>query len=217
MSCSQCQGLDEVFDEKYVRKELARYRAKGAVKTTRMLSKALAEAGVSGLELLDIGGGLGALQHELLASGARRSTHVEAAYAYYRAAKEEAQRRSLEERISLRLGNFVDLAQDLEPADVVTLDRVICCYPEMERMVGLSAERARRLVGLVYPRDNWWVRLELTVSNLWMRLRKSPYRGYVHPTREVEAILTKHGFVRQFFQRTINWQIVVWRNDGISS
>jgi len=71
MSCSQCQGINEVFGEDYVGRQLRRYREKGADKTTRMLSDALASEGVSGLELLDIGGGLGAVQPDLLAAGRR--------------------------------------------------------------------------------------------------------------------------------------------------
>ena len=214
MSCSQCQGIDEVFGDEYVGRQLRRYREKGADKTTRMLSEALAGEGVSGLELLDIGGGLGAVQHDLLAAGASRATDVEASHAYYRAAKEEAQRRGLADRVSYRLGNFIDLAQDIEAADVVTLDRVICCYPEMEKLVRLSAERARKLYGLVYPRDTWWIRIGIAVSNLWMRIRGSPFRGYVHPTRAVEAILEGKGFKPVSQRQTALWQVVVWRNNG---
>ena len=45
------------------------------------------------------------------------------------------------------------MSDEIEAADVVTLDRVICCYPDMEALVGRSAERALRLYGLVHPRD----------------------------------------------------------------
>jgi magnesium-protoporphyrin O-methyltransferase len=214
MSCSQCQGIDEVFGENFVRRELRRYRKKGAERTTRLLSEALRQEGVEGLEVLDIGGGLGAVQHALLAAGASRATDVEASHAYFQAAQEEARRRGLEQQVSFQLGNFVDLAQDVEAADVVTLDRVICCYPEMERMVKLSAERARQLYGLVYPRDTWWTRLGVAVSNLWMRVRGNPYRGYVHPTRAVKAILKGHGFEPRYDQHTAIWQISVWRRNA---
>ncbi len=211
MSCSQCQGIEEVFGANYVEKELLRYREKGAVRTTRLLCEALAREGVAGLELLDIGGGLGAVQHALLAEGAARAVDVEASSAYYQAAKEEAERRGLAERVKFQRGNFIDLAEQVEPADIVTLDRVICCYPEMERMVGLSAERARRLYGLVYPRFTWWTRLAILMENLWERMRGSAYRAYLHPTRAVEAILKEKGFEKHFSQETAAWQIVIWR------
>lgn len=214
MSCGQCQGINEIFGEKFVGRELRRYRKKGAERTTQLLTEALQQEGVEGLEVLDIGGGLGAVQHALLAAGASRATDVEASHAYFRAAKEEAQRRGLAERVSFRLGNFVDLAREIEAADVVTLDRVICCYPEMERMVKLSVERARQLYGLVYPRDTWWTRLAVAAGNLWMRVRGSPYRGYVHPTRAVEAILIGNGFEPGFEEHTAVWQVSVWRRNA---
>lgn len=217
MSCSQCQGIEEVFGEKYVSRELRRYRKKGADRTTQLLTEALQREGVAGLEVLDIGGGLGAVQHALLAAGASRATDVEASHAYFRAAKEEAQRRGLAQRVSFRLGNFVDLARDIEAADVVTLDRVICCYPEMARMVKLSVERARQLYGLVYPRDTWWTRLAVWLENLRERVRGSSYRGFVHPNRAVEAILEEHGFVKHFSQETAVWQIAVWRNHAATT
>jgi hypothetical protein len=67
MTCSQCQGIEDLFSEEYVAGELKRYRRRGPDKTTRILIEALKKDGVEGETLLDIGGGLGAIQHELLA------------------------------------------------------------------------------------------------------------------------------------------------------
>lgn len=39
-----------------------------------------------------------------------------------------------------RYGDFVSLAPDLETADLVTLDRVVCCYPELEPLVYLGGQ-----------------------------------------------------------------------------
>ena len=89
---------------------------------------------------------MGAVQHELINAGVQQVTSVEASSAYLNAAKEEAQRRRLADHVSYYHGNFADLASDIAPADIVTLDRVICCYHDMEKLVGLSAARARKLV-----------------------------------------------------------------------
>ena len=95
MNCCQCQGIEELFSQEYVAKELSRYRSKGPDRTTRILTEAITELGVEGLTLLDIGGGVGAIQYELLASGVDQATNVEASTAYIEAAREEAQRRRL--------------------------------------------------------------------------------------------------------------------------
>jgi predicted TPR repeat methyltransferase len=211
MNCCQCLGIEELFSQKYVTKELSRYRAKGPDKTTRMLTEAIKKEGaVDGLTLLDIGGGVGAVQHELINAGVQQVTSVEASSAYLNAAKEEAQRRRLADRVSYHHGNFADLASDIAPADIVTLDRVICCYHDMEKLVGLSAERARKFYGLVYPRDAWWVKIGLAIENFSFRLRRSYYRTYSHPTNAVESLVNSSGLKRRSYRQTLVWQVVVY-------
>jgi hypothetical protein len=117
--------------------------------------------------LLDIGGGVGVIQYELLAAGLDHDTYVEASTAYFNAARTEAQQRGYSEQVSYHRGSFVELAQEIAPADIVTLDRVICCYPDMQKLVGLSAVLARKWYGLVYPRDTWWTRIGLMVRNFF--------------------------------------------------
>lgn len=78
MNCCQCEGIEAFFDDKTAARELKRYRKKGADKTTRILIEALQTEDVSGKTLLDIGGGIGAIQHELMSSGAATVTNVDA-------------------------------------------------------------------------------------------------------------------------------------------
>lgn len=210
MNCCQCQGIEQLFSQGYVTGELTRYRTKGPDKTTRMLSEAIAAEGVEGYSLLDIGGGLGAVQHELFSSGVKSAIAVEASSAYLSAAKDEIQRRGLADRVSFYFGNFVDLVEDIAPADIVTLDRVICCYPDMEQLVGLSARQARKLYGLVYPRDVWWMRIVMALENIYYRLRRNPYRAFIHPTKAVESVLGKHGLKRRSHRQTLAWQVSIY-------
>jgi SAM-dependent methyltransferase len=210
MNCCQCQGIEEVFSQRYVTRELSRYRLKGPIKTSRMLVEAIKEEGVHGMTLLDIGGGVGAIQHELLEAGVKDAVDVDASSAYIQAAKSEAQRRGLSERVRYHFGNFVDLAADIEPADIVTLDRVICCYNDMEKLVGLSAARAGKIYGVVYPRDAWWVKIGLALGNLILRLQHSPYRAFSHSTKAVEALVSNLGLKRSSYRRTLIWQVAVY-------
>jgi len=210
MNCSQCQGIEELFSQQYVTNELSRYRAKGPDKTTRMLTEAIKQEGVDGLTLLDIGGGLGAIQYELLGAGVQDATSVDASTAYLTVARAEAQRQGYADRVTYHHGNFVDLATEIAPADIVTLDRVICCYHDMEKLVSLSAARARKLYGLVYPRVAWWMKIALALENFFFRLRRSPYRTFLHPNEAVEAILVSNGLQRLFYHQTLVWQVVVY-------
>lgn len=126
MNCCQCEGIACHFDTERAQDDLRTYREQGPDTTTRMLVDALVSEGVAGMRLLDIGGGVGAIQHELLDAGADQAMAVEASAAYLDAAREETARRGREDRIEYRHGNIVDLAahqNGVPPADIVTLSR----------------------------------------------------------------------------------------------
>jgi magnesium-protoporphyrin O-methyltransferase len=123
----------------------------------------------------------------------------------------EAERQGHADRVRHLQGNFVDLAAEIPPADIVTLDRVICCYHDMEQMVNLSAQKARRLYGLVYPRDKWWVKIVVLIYyNVRHWIQRNPFRNYVHPTEAVEAVVRKNGLERTFVREMGPWQVVVF-------
>ena len=130
MSCAQCEGIEAKFDERTIRKKLRRYRHRGPDRTTRMLiddlRRALDDAGASGVTLLDIGAGIGAIHHDLLTDRVARAVHVDASSASLRLAREETARRGHAERVEFVPGDFVAMAGAVHAADVVTLDRVIC-------------------------------------------------------------------------------------------
>ena len=208
---SCCQGIDSMFGERTAARDLERYRRRGPSGPTRRLLAELRAYEIDGASVLDIGGGIGAIQHELLAAGARQATSVEASAAYLRAARQETERRGHGEQITYHQGDFVALADLIEPADVVTLDRVICCYPDLEALVGRSADRARRLYGLVHPRDSWWARLACSLANLGCRVTRKPFRAYVHPVAAVDIAASGRGLLlRRRAGVGPIWQVAVY-------
>ena len=210
MTCCQCEGIEKFFGAKEANRRLRRYRNKGPLKTTRILLEVIKAHGVEGMRLLDIGGGVGAIQHELLSAGLARATDVDASSAYIEAAKEEAQRREQADRIHFRYGNFVDLSSEIETVDIVTLDRVICCYHDMGALVKLSSARARRLYGLVFPRDNWFVKIGAMFGNFILWISRNPFRTFVHPTEAVDSVVRSNGLERRFHRKTALWQVAVY-------
>lgn len=211
MDCCQCQGIETKFDQKYVAKKLKEYRKKGPKKTTWQLIEALRAEGIDGMTLLDIGGGVGDIQHEMLKSGVSSVTNNEASTAYLEACRQEAERLGHADRICHIPGNFVELANDIAPADIVTLDRVICCYHDMPTLINLSAQKARRLYGIVYPLDRWWIRLAISVYyNFRNWVQRNPMRMFVHPPKVVEATIRGNGLERRFYSVMGPWQVVVY-------
>jgi methyltransferase family protein len=213
MTC--CAGnagaCESQFDQKRAARELKNYRAHGPLNpTTRAMINLLRRAGVAGNTLLDIGGGVGAIQYDLLEAGARGVTAVDASSSYQQAARAEAERRGVSARIQFQLGDFVALAPQVAAADIVTLDRVVCCYPDMEPLVRLSAERCRRLYALSYPRYRWPVRAVVSTENAFRRLFRNPFRSFVHSPAVMDRLLLSLGFTQQAALRTFAWEIVVY-------
>jgi magnesium-protoporphyrin O-methyltransferase len=173
--------MGSFYDEKRAASDLRKYREKGPILSTRALIEALIAEGVEGATLLDIGGGIGAIQHELLDAGATHATSVDASAPYLDAARAESQRRGHDGHVSYLHGDVVDLADSAPSAEIVTLDRVVNVYPDWERLAGLAAERAQWLYGLVYPRDTRMVRLVIVAMNLMLRLRRKPVRASIRP------------------------------------
>ncbi len=203
--CSPFWGANQrQFSDVIARRDLRRYRTRGPDSTTRLLRDAILEAG-NGKTVLDVGGGVGALCFELLAMGAERATVVDAAPAYLAAAGEEATRRNLSARLKVVHGDFVAIAGDVVPADVVTMDRVVCCYPAYRPLLEAALERSRRLLAFSYPRDLWYVRAAVAIQNLWRALFRNSFRGFVHSVRGMEALLEQHGFVRMQRRKTLKW------------
>ena len=210
MCCPQCEGIELTFDEENADSDLRAYRAEGPDGTTAWLLDELKAQGVQGLTLLDIGGGIGAIQHELLNSGASKALHVDASSAYIEAAQREARRRKLGDKITWLQGNFVELAPGLKPADIVTLDKVICCYDDMPSLVRASTRLARRYYGIIVPREAWWFRAGVWVMNLIQRVMRNPFRVFVHPHKKIEALIKRAGLKRVFTRENWLWHVAVY-------
>jgi SAM-dependent methyltransferase len=209
-----CGCTPNTFSDRDAAADLKRYLEKGPDKTTRALIDAIVAEGVEGTTVLDVGGGIGAIQLELLAAGAARAEAVDASAAYIETASAEAERRGYGDRTTGRVGDFVELATSIESADVVTLDRVVCCYPDVDALLGAAADKSTRIVGLVYPRDTWWNRVVGRVMNSWGWLTRDSTRWYLYPTSRVDGILRRAGFAGRDIARDWIWQVILYRREA---
>ena len=208
MACSCCafrDTADRHFTAEKVAKELRRYRRKGPGPTTRGLREGLTIAGLNQGTLLDIGAGLGILSLELLAAGMSRAVVVEASSAYLAAASEEAARRGRSASMQFVHGDFLTVAGQLTPSTVVTLDRVVCCYPFYEPLLEQALQRAERGFAFSYPRDRWYVRLGVWLENSLRRRRGNPFRTFVHPPAAMTRLIERAGFRLVSRRRTLVW------------
>jgi magnesium-protoporphyrin O-methyltransferase len=190
--CQAPAGYGEFFSEEQARREARRYRRKGLGAASRWVVETVRERGIEGRSVLEPGGGIGAIEIELLKAGAARSTIVELSPGYDEVAAELAREAGVAERMERHVGDFA--ADGTEPADVVVLHRVVCCYPDYEVLLAAAAEKARYTVVFTYPPRNIVSRVLLGVVNLWLRLRGTEFRTFAHPPESMADIVRRAGF-----------------------
>ncbi len=211
--CSHCQAAATQFGPKVARRDLKRYRRRGPDPTTRLLLERIRATDLQNARLLDIGAGIGVLHHELLGPTVREAVHVEAAPAYVTVAREEDARRGQADRVRYLVGNAVALEGDLPSAELVTLDRVICCYPDWEELVRCSAAKAERVLAISVPHDRWYVRMIVALENLGRRLSGNRFRTFVHPIAAIDRALVTAGLRRSHAAGTLAWHVALYRRD----
>ncbi|MBI3545641.1 MAG: methyltransferase domain-containing protein [Gammaproteobacteria bacterium] len=206
MSCCCPQNLATgKFFSRFARRYHKRYLKKGLEKTQQQLVAGVQQAGVAGASLLEIGCGVGYLHQFLLQHGASQAVGIDLSARMIEEARALAAEQNLSERTAYRQGDFVDLAAEVDAADVSLLDKVVCCYPDAESLVKKSTALTRRVYALTYPRDRritrWGSRLMAAV--FW--LLRSPMRNYVHDPRVIEDWIIAAGFRKQSESTNFLW------------
>lgn len=206
MSC--CSAANEFFDDRQARHDLRRFRRRGPLSSAKKLLKALGS--VDNKSVLDIGSGVGAVTHGVLRSGARAVTAVDASRAYLHALKQEAIRQGHSERVTTHFGDITDVAGSLASCDVATLDRVLCCYEDVDALLTSVAGLAQWRIGVVYPRGSWFSRLGIRLFNIVQVMRRHAFRVFYHSPAHVTAILRSAHFSLVESDKTLIWQIAVY-------
>jgi magnesium-protoporphyrin O-methyltransferase len=142
---------------------------------------------------------------------AREAIHVDASSAYLKIATEEAARRGHSERVRFMHSDFTDVAADLPQVDVVTLDRVVCCYPDFRSLLKAAASHSKSAIALTYPREIWYLRIGLKVANFFQRLKNDPFRIFLHPVAEMESLLNREGLKKVSVKRLFVWEMALYQ------
>jgi hypothetical protein len=207
-NCCNARGCDKFFGERFAGRVARRYRKKGLDKTARRMVAFLESRGIEGATVLEIGGGVGEIEIELLKRGADRAVNLELSPAFEEEARRLLREEGFEERATWRLHDIAADPDTIEPADVVVLHRVVCCYPDYRELLGAAADHARRFVVFSHPPRHALSRLFVAGQNLVFRLLQREFRTFVHPPSAMVAVPEERGFRPAFAHRALVWQIV---------
>ncbi len=206
--CCTPKGYRQIFSEKNAAGEAKRYRRKGLDGTSKRIFDFIRARGVEGKTLLEVGGGIGAIEIELLKAGMAQAVNVELTPTYEIAAGELLDEAGLRDRVERRVMDFAEAGTEFETADVVVLNRVICCYPDMPKLAGAAADRAGGMLVMSFPNRRWWTRFGLTVANFGFRVIRLQFRVFLHPPELILAAVEQRGFKTRHNQPGLLWQVV---------
>lgn len=206
--CCDRDGYQSTFSDRFARRMARRYRRRGLNRTQQLLVGFLTEHGIDGATVLEIGGGVGDVQVELLRRGAASVTNLEISTSYEDEARRLLERSGMTERVTRRFLDIATAPDEADEADVVVLHRVVCCYPDYERLLGAAAGHARRLLVFSHPPGNPVTRLAFGWDNLLRRLRRNDFRAFVHPPQNMVAVLEAQGLTLRYRHHGVFWDVV---------
>lgn len=213
-NCCSPKGYRWVFSEREARREAKRYRRKGLDSTSRQIVELLKAQGVAGRTVLEVGGGIGAIQIELLKAGAARATSIELTPTFEEVAIELLREARLEDRVERHVMDFADAARAVDSADIVVLNRVICCYHDMPKLAGAAADRAREVLALSFPREGWWTQMGIAFMDLVLRISRREFQVFYHQPKEILATCERHGLKTIVNRPGLAWTVAVLRASG---
>ncbi len=208
--CCTKSGEAKRFFSWFARRSGRHYRKKGLGKNQQQLASAIREAGIEGASLLDIGCGVGYLHQSLLRDGAAKATGIDLSEKMLAEARALAADQALGDRVDYISGDFVAMAAELPGADVTILDKVVCCYPDAEMLVGRSVEKTRRIYAITYPRAHLLNRIMTEVEALFMKVIRCDFRPYVHDPERIEVWIEAAGFRKQKQHQSLIWLTQVY-------
>jgi hypothetical protein len=206
--CCEPEGYDVTFSDRFARRLARRYRRRGLTRSSRAIVAFLTQRGIADATILEIGGGVGDLQVELLRQGAARATNLEISTSYEPEAIALLARSGLRDRVERRLLDIAQAPDAVDAADVVVLHRVVCCYPDYERLLTAAGGRAGRLLVFSHPPQNMVTRTVIWWENTVRRLKGDSFRAFVHPPAAMLEVLSGTGLRPTYRWRGLGWRVV---------
>jgi 2-polyprenyl-3-methyl-5-hydroxy-6-metoxy-1,4-benzoquinol methylase len=206
--CCDPRGCNDMFGPRFSRHLRSRYRKRGLDKTATRIVDFVASHGVDRATVLEVGGGIGDIQLELLRRGAEHATNLELVDVYDTDATQIAAAAGLSDRVTRRLVDIAATPEAVEPADIVILHRVVCCYPDYERLLAAAADHARHLLVFSHPPRNVVSRAFMTAQNATFRLLGKSFRTFTHPPAAMVAVAESRGMNAEYTHRGRVWQVV---------
>ena len=169
------------------------------------LMAGLDQADLKNATLLEVGSGVGYMHQVLLEQGAKSAVGIDLAPDMLKEAQQWANEKGLADRVEYIQGDFIELLDQVKPAEVTILDKVVCCYPHAELLINSSTAKTNRVYALTYPRSRWFIKVAIEIMAFFLKLGGSDFRAFVHNPEDIERWIIDVGFKKTYQKQTFIW------------
>lgn len=205
--CCDPRGCERMFGAGFARHVAKKYRRRGLDPAARRMVDFLAADGVRAASVLEIGGGVGEIGVELLKRGAETVTTLELSTAYDAEARRLAKQAGVADRMHRKVIDIATSPDDAEPADLVVLHRVVCCYPDYETLLGAAAAHCRSRLAFSHPPRNAISRVVVATQNATFAVLGREFRTFAHPPAAMVGVVVAQGMRAAMAHPGRIWQV----------
>ena len=202
-----CCGADLFFDKKTSDKKYKIYLKKGPSRVTAKMIEQLEKQEVEGKSMIDIGGGIGALQWWFLGVGGHATIGIDASSGYLKQAEEHSKTKGWETKSEFILGDCVEIYPQIESAEFITLDKVVCCYPNYKEILEATCDKATKAISLSYPMDGFISEAIRKMGDFFMSFKNNPFRPFIHSVKDIRLVFEQKGYKRVAHNLAFPWHV----------
>ncbi len=170
------------------------FRKDGLSDTATTMADSIGKDALAGTTILELGCGFGALTLEFIRRGAKSAVGIDLSPKMIQLGRALASEAGLSQAVTFQLGDAAN--SELRRSDIVVLDTVLCCYPDVGALIDNSSSAARRYYAISIPDD---ARLATKLFRLVLPIqvaifRRGGFRFFIHPSRMIRKRLEGRGF-----------------------
>lgn len=213
MECCAQPGTNTFFS-RWSKTYDKRFRKKGLAREQRYLIEGITRTPLTAKTILDVGSGIGSLHLSLLQQGAASAVGVDMAEGMIEKARQLARERGLEKRTHYIVGDFTMMNGALPASDITILDKVVCCYENIDSLVDKSISKTKEIYALTFPRNSFVVRVLFKAQIVVRKLFRFSFRPYWHDWGQMCNKVVANGFGEIYHNATFLWTVQVYRRHG---
>lgn len=200
-----------VFFSRFSKKYAKKFRKKGLEKVQRYLLEGVKREPLPGKSVLDIGCGVGPLHLTLLKEGAAHSVGIDISEGMIDQAKKFSSELGMQDKTQYIHGDFVQLTDSVGESDITLLDKVVCCYEDLDSLVQTSTAKTKTIYALSHPKENLIMKALFKMQINLGKLFRWKFRPFWHDWQKMRSQIAAQGFNLVYENSTMAWQVLVYK------